>query len=230
MIERIITWFRRREYKNNIKFSMFSSLALFMTLDALDKQTEKALPHPLHEVRFKEYKLMLASLPYKTVSFGDSIMDLTREQMTSVDLNFNISGEWAEHTNQTINELYRYFTHPPKNIVIMCLGGNPMLVYENYEYIKRTTLQCLDNLRAKFPAANIIVGGCPPNYSINVLRNAIDFESLVYNWTINNRAKFISLYELFKGFLPTANWSNDGIHLTEYGAWKLNKRIGELLT
>lgn len=227
MITKIKTWWRRREYTQNIKYSIFSSVALFLNKDGLNKG--RALEHPLHEVRIKEYRTMVSSLPYKTVSFGDSILDLTREYMTNIDLNFNVSGEWAEHTRRMIESLYNYFPHSPKNIVIGCLGGNPMLVYQEYEYIKQSTLDCLNLLRSKFPLSNIIVYGLPPNYSINALSNAADFEWFVYNWTINNRAKFISLYQLFKGFLPTARWSSDGIHLTPYAAWKLNKKIGDLI-
>jgi len=230
MIEKIKTWLNLREYKKNIKVSIFSSIYLFLSNDGLDKRTDKALPHPLNSVRLPKYFEEVSKLPFGcNVSFGDSLVDLSREQMDIFDGIFNISGQWAEHTMQTIMDLCEVLLlKQPKNIGIGCLGGNPMLVYQNYEYVKRTTIECLDYLRIKFPYANIIVYGCPPNYSINVTRHAIEYEELVKNWTINNSAKFISLYELLKGFFPKAKHSSDGIHLTEYGAWKLNKKIGEL--
>jgi hypothetical protein len=234
ILDQITAWKQRREYQNNIKKSLEG--AVITELLSKDFNTSKErTKHPFHDERVKSFKGLINSWKNKneiSINFGDSLTDLSRKQIERVhDGIFSISGSWAHHMTQMVNDLYKDLSKfNVKNISIGCLGGNPMLVYQNFDEIVKDSIECLNTIRSKFPDARIIIYGIPPVYNIYATTHSYDFDLKLLQWSSQDKdSRFISLkYNFGQGWgrlFPDVNYSSDGVHFNPFGG----ARFAELI-
>jgi hypothetical protein len=194
--------------------------------------------HPLHNIRLAQNKLLVktwAAGKKVSINFGDSLTDMARAQTLRFHNGvFSISGSWAHHIEGMIIDMKESLSpFDIENVSIGCLGGNPLLVYQDYDRVVEESLRALDTCRNTFPNARIIVYGLPPVYNIHVLENTYQYDSQLELWCRKDRdAKFLNLKALFgKGLgrlFPSCQYSSDGIHFNPNGANKFSEAIHEL--
>ena len=227
IIDRITAWKQRKDYEANIKLSQKGALLTHLLSENFNKSAER-IKHPFHDQRLKDYKAVIKTWKKKKdidINFGDSLTDMSREQIERVhDGVFSISGSWAHHMTMMVEDLADSLNKfNVKNISIGCLGGNPMLVYQNFNEVVSDSLKCLTKIRQTFPDARIIVYGIPPVYNINATSHSYEFDLEMLKWVGNDKdARFISLKNHFgQGFMslfPQMSYSSDGVHFNPNGA------------
>lgn len=227
ILDKITAWKQRRDYETNIKRSQEGAIITHLLSDTFNKSVER-VKHPFHDQRVKEYKAIIKKWKkkkYIDVNFGDSLTDMSREQIEKVhDAVFSISGSWAHHMTMMVEDLADSLKkYNVKNVSIGCLGGNPMLVYQNFDEIVKDSIQCLNKIREVFPEARVIVYGIPPVYNIYATTHSYDFDLEMLKWVGNDKdARFISLKNHFgQGFaslFPQMLYSSDGVHFNPNGA------------
>lgn len=236
LLDYITAWKQRNNYESNISKSRISSIVLNLLSKTFNPSAERSR-HPFHNKRLQEYKDKIGYwLDNKeiNINFGDSLTDLSREQIyESHDGIFSISGSWANHIQMMVEDLHhdlkRFII---KNISIGCLGGNPLLVYQNYNEVVQDSISCLNKVRQLYPDSRIIVYGLPPVFNIHVNQNTYQFDNELANWVSKDaNARFINLKSNFgSGFgklFPSSKWSSDGVHFNPNGANKFSKLIKE---
>jgi hypothetical protein len=233
----IISYLNRKQYRSQFELSKKLSIYYHLLYNNEDDSYVK-IQHPLHAERIKEYIKIAKSFKKNQsvdINFGDSLSDMTRDQMLRHhNAVFSISGSWAHHVKQVIEELKEHLAKANvKNISIGCLGGNPMLVYRNYEDILKDTIDCMITLRSIYPKAHIIYYGLPPVFNINVLSKIDEFNFALKNWCIKDgNASFLDLKEHFGvGFnklFPSIKYGSDGVHFNPNGATKFSELIHSL--
>jgi hypothetical protein len=227
LIDKFTAWKQRKEFENNIKRSQEGAVITQLLSSQFDKNVERT-KHPLHDQRLKDYKNIIKTWKKKKevdINFGDSLTDMSRKQIEEVhDGVFSISGSWAHHMKMMVEDLSSSLSKiKVKNVSIGCLGGNPMLVYQNFEEIVKDSIECLDKIREIFPEARIIVYGIPPVYNIYATTHSYDFDLEILKWIGKDKdARFISLKNHFgQGFarlFPDMTYSSDGVHFNPNGA------------
>jgi hypothetical protein len=226
ILDKITAWKQRREYENNIKKSKDG--AIITELLSKDFNTSKErTKHPFHDERVKSFKGLIKTWKSKSeisINFGDSLTDLSRKQIERVhDGVFSISGSWAHHMTQMVEDLSSDLSDfKVKNVSIGCLGGNPMLVYQNFDEIVKDSYLCLNTIRKKFPKARIIVYGIPPVYNIYATTHSYEFDLKMLEWVSRDEdSRFISLKNHFgQGWgrlFPKVEYSSDGVHFNPFG-------------
>jgi hypothetical protein len=235
LLDSITAWKQRREYQANIKKSQIGAVLTHLMSVNFDTNKERT-KHPFHDQRVKDFKALIETWKGKKetidVNFGDSLTDLSRKQIEEVhDGVFSISGSWAHHMTMMVQDLaWHLSSFKVKNVSIGCLGGNPMLVYQNFEEIVKDSIVCLNTIREKFPEARIIVYGIPPVYNIYATAHSYEFDLKMIEWVSKDKdAKFISLKNHFgKGFgrlFPQTSFSSDGVHFNPRGGRKFAELI-----
>lgn len=234
IIELLESYLHRKEYERNIKNSEVTSIVTHLLSSTINNDSNLT-KHPLHNKRLEEYKNSVSYwLPNNEVNinFGDSLSDMSRKQLYNCHTGiFSISGSWSHHIKQMAIDMREPLKKMKiKNISVGCLGGNPLLCYQNYDIVLKEAISCLDTIRELYYKSRIIVYGLPPVYNIHVIDNTWDFDFAIQQWTIEDKnAKFISLKENFgKGFaklFPSINYSIDGIHFNSNGAIRFNGLI-----
>jgi hypothetical protein len=227
ILDKITAWKQRRDYEANIKLSQKGALLTHLLSESFDKSVER-VKHPLHDQRLKDYLTVMKKWKKKKdvdVNFGDSLTDMSREQIEKVhDGVFSISGSWAHHMTMMVEDLCDSLNkYNVKNVSIGCLGGNPMLVYQSFYEVVADSIKCLNTIREKFPEARIIVYGIPPVYNINATMHSYEFDLEILKWVgADKDARFISLKNYFgQGFaslFPQMSYSSDGVHFNPNGA------------
>lgn len=227
ILDKITAWKQRKDYEANIKHSQQGAILTHLLSENFNKDTERT-KHPLHDQRLKEYITLIKTWKKKKdidINFGDSLTDMSRKQIETVhDGVFSISGSWAHHMTMMVEDLANSLKkYNVKNVSIGCLGGNPMLVYQNFEHVVNDTIICLNTIREKFPNARIIVYGIPPVYNINATAHSYDFDLELLKWVGADRdARFISLKNHFgqglASLFPQMAYSSDGVHFNPNGA------------
>jgi hypothetical protein len=234
LLNYLTSWKQRKDYEENIYKSRISSVIINLLSATIDTSLPR-VKHPFHHKKLEEYK---NNVGYwldgreVNINFGDSLTDLSRKEISLChDGIFSISGSWSHHI-QTMAEdmkdaLKRFII---KNISIGCLGGNPLLVYQNYNEIVTDAINCLNKVRELYPDSRIIVYGLPPVYNIHVVENTYQFDSELIKWVEKDKdAKFINLKSHFgNGFaklFPSVNWSSDGVHFNPNGGLKFSNLI-----
>lgn len=217
----------KNQYKKNINLSIKTSIITQLLSDNFDKSAN-CTKHPLHDIRLYQYLNMMKNwIPEKAVNinFGDSLTDMSKKQIERYhNLVLSISGSWAHHIQQMIEDTSDCLKKfKVQNISIGCLGGNPLLVYQNFDEVVRDTISCLNKLRQLYPNSRIIVYGLPPVYNIHVNQNTYQFDSILNDWVekdINSR--FVNLKARFGTgwgkLFPSCEWSSDGVHFNTEGA------------
>ena len=108
ILDQITAWKQRREYQNNIKKSLEGAVITELLSKDFDKSKERT-KHPFHDQRVKDFKGLISLWKNKnevSINFGDSLTDLSRKQIERVhDGVFSISGSWAHHMTQMVNDL-----------------------------------------------------------------------------------------------------------------------------
>lgn len=225
LMDSFVAWKQRREYQSNIERSKATAAYIYLISDSIDKHAER-VKHPLHNSRLAEFKTEVSKWTKTEVNinFGDSLTDLSRKQIQRVhDGVFSISGSWANHMEEMAIDMKEALSRfKIKNISIGCLGGNPMLVYQNYDEVLKDSIKCLNKVRDLYPDSRIIVYGLPPVYAVYVTENTYKFDWNLYNWCINDKdARFISLKNTFGSgmskLFPSFGWSSDGVHFNPRG-------------
>ena len=189
--------------------------------------------HPLHELRLNEFKQRIHSLKNKKglcVNFGDSLTDLTRKWIDSIDVICSVAGMWHYHMAQMADDVKVEISKcniGVDHVVVGCLGGNPLLVYQNLNDTVKNSINALDKIKANFPNAKFLVYGLPPTYNINVAESTYSFDATLLGWCKLNQGVFISLKHLgsFFGIFAKTRWSNDGIHFTPKAARRFSKAV-----
>jgi hypothetical protein len=234
ILDQITAWKQRREYQNNIKKSLEGAVITELLSKDFNKSKERT-KHPFHDERVKDFKGLISSWKNKnevSINFGDSLTDLSRKQIERVhDGVFSISGSWAHHMTQMVNDLSKDLSKfKVKNVSIGCLGGNPMLVYQNYDEIVSDSIECLNTIRKTFPDSRIIIYGIPPVYNIYATTHSYDFDLKLLQWASQDKdSKFISLKNHFgQGWarlFPDVSYSSDGVHFNPLGGAKFAELI-----
>jgi hypothetical protein len=218
----------------------------FVVLNSMDPNSFPKDPsawnikHILHDERLAQYKkelLATKAAARDTVSFGDSLMDgWTKDTYTAVkkDRNFNIAGSWANHMRDMYKEIIPFMMENKiyvNNIIIGCLGGNPLLAMQPIDITIQKSVEVLKDLRAMIPnpKVRIIVYGIPPTVDIYVNKNAMAFEAALYQWVLSDmNAVFLPLQKKFAGFLgmfPKFNMTADGVHFSENGVYEFDQLL-----
>lgn len=204
------------------------------------------IPHPAHAQKLDIYKkyidMFLVDHPNVkeiTISFGDSLTDAIRDQLTSIDLNFSLSGSWS---NQVVDmmeaivpiliskDLYRKV----KNVVIGTPGGNPLLMHQEINSVISQATICFNKCRELFPnpLVRVIVYGLPPCVSDYATANAITYNNFMIDWTMKDiNSVYVFLYQKFGGgflnLFPMLKFSVDGVHFNKSGALGFNDLINK---
>jgi hypothetical protein len=235
LLDYIEAYRNRKEYEANFKASRLSSAVMELMSSTYDTKMERT-KHPFHYRRVEEFtkqiKYWKKDKPV-TINFGDSLTDLSRTQMARVHNGiFSISGSWAHHMEQMATDLSDVLNSNVKvmNVSVGCLGGNPLLGYQNFDEVVSDSLKCLNTIRQLYPKARIVVYGLPPAFNIHVLRNTWDFDLRLLEWvSLDKNARFISLKELFgRGWgklFPTTRYSSDGVHFNPEGAARFSANL-----
>lgn len=162
-----------------------------------------------------------------TISFGDSMLDMAREQMTEIDFNFNISGSWHFHMQEVAEALAHIVNskYVVEHVIIGTLGGNPLLSMQDVDITIRKSVLCLNVIRKLFPLAKVIVYGLPPTVSAHLIEKHIEFESAIIGWVFGDKNSI--MVPLNRGFgknmfISDSNTSADGTHFNKSGAIKCN--------
>lgn len=236
ILDYIESYLHRKEYEKNIKISKVTSIVTKLLSNSIDPNTERTR-HPFHNKRLEEYKGMLGYwLDGReiNINFGDSLTDMARTQIKLChDGIFSISGSWSHHMQMMAEDLHKDLSRfVIKNISIGCLGGNPLLVHQNYETVVKEAIECLNKVRELYPDSRIIVYGLPPVYNIHVTENTYQFDNELLQWTLKDKdAKFINLKARFgKGFarlFPQVEYSSDGVHFNPRGAGEFSTLIAK---
>lgn len=230
LLDYIEAYRNRKEYENNFKKSRISSAIMELMSSTFDTNAERT-KHPFHYRRVEEYKKEISYWKkdkHVTINFGDSLTDMARVQIARVHNGvFSISGSWAHHMEMMATDLAESINSRVvvKNVSIGCLGGNPLLAYQNYDAVVSDSLKCLDTIRRLFPQARIVVYGLPSVFNIHVIKNTYQFDIALFNWCSKDiNARFISLKEIFgQGWgklFPSVKYSSDGVHFNPDGAAK----------
>lgn len=226
---------RKEAHKTTIAIDLLKPLILGDSTARLPDE-----PHPAHDERVSDYIKQIPMLPAGTpiaVSVGDSLIDLTREYMTSIDYILNISGAWSYHCEQMIKTMAPVMRANYIKVGTYVGGtyaGNPQLLLENYDKSKRDALHTHDVARNAWPDARAILIGFPPVWSLHASVNSWDFDQSLLEWAVKDgNAAVISLKKLGTGFLnlkPTYENSLEGIHLGAQAARRLNRAIEKAKT
>ena len=235
LLDYIEAYRNRREYEANFKKSAISSAIMELNSSTYDTKIERT-KHPFHYRRVEEFtKLIKYWKKDKSVkiNFGDSLTDLSRPQIARVHNGiFSISGSWAHHMEQMaldlaepLNEMVKV-----KNISIGCLGGNPLLGYQNFDMVVADSIKCLDTVRNLYKDARIVVYGLPPAFNLHVARNTWDFDLKLIEWVSKDfNARFISLKNIFgqgwSKLFPSTHYSSDGVHFNPEGALRFSSYL-----
>jgi hypothetical protein len=229
-----LTWFNRKEYNKNIRFSRLTSIITHLLSSTIDKNIIKT-KHPFHDRKLKDFQKIINSWDYSkeyNINFGDSLTDLSREEISSChDGIFSISGSWSHHIQNMATDLNESLNKfKIRNISIGCLGGNPLLVYQNFDQVCVDALTCLDKVRSLYPQSRIIVYGLPSAYNLHVIEHTYQFDNILKSWvSIDTDAKFIDLKHPFGigvlNMFPSIKYSSDGVHFNPKGAYKFSELI-----
>jgi hypothetical protein len=233
-IDYITAWKQRKDYENNIRRSQQGAIITELLFKDFETSKERT-KHPFHDDRLRVFKGLINSWKQKSeinINFGDSLTDLSRKQVERVhDGVFSISGSWAHHMTQMVNDLSSDLSKfKVRNISIGCLGGNPMLVYQNFDEIVKDSIECLNTIRSKFKDARIIVYGIPPVYNIYATTHSYEFDLELLKWvSMDKDAQFISLKNHFgQGWaklFPDVEYSSDGVHFNPIGGARFTELI-----
>jgi hypothetical protein len=229
--EEALIWLRTKTYEHEYRQNIQKAVMLEAILSRVKLGPEiwkKEIP--VHRQRLALAVGNLAKAPKgDTIAFGDSLIDLTRNRLHSVQssLNFSISGSWASHMAQMASdirpELIREGIYGSiKYVIVGSLGGNPLLMRQTVEDTIKHSIEALNAIRRLYPSARIIVYGIPPTVSVYVNMNALAFEAAIYRWVLADRdAVLLPLQRRFAGkfgFFPKAVMSVDGVHFSGRGA------------
>lgn len=224
LFAKIKTYFSRGEYKKTHSVSKNTAYIMHMLLKP---QAPNYSEHPFHKKCIEKYRNNLKGYSKQeplTVAFGDSLLDIPRNEYVSIEeeLNFSISGSWHNHMQQMVEEMYSDLKdYNVQTIVIGTLGGNPLLSYQSIDNVIEASLSCLNKIRELFPNARIIVYGLPPVYNINASLNSVAFEINMYHWVLlDNNSVFLPLFKKFAGafgLFPQIELSADGVHFSPTG-------------
>lgn len=232
LLAKIETYRNQREYKKN--FELSRKIALYSELFYQEnKGSYNKTKHPLHEIRLKEnishVEHFLPTGKPVHVNFGDSLTDLSRAYLKDINGIYSISGSWSCHIRDMVRDLYPHIIFNKirvGKVSVGCLGGNPLLVYSNFDATVTDALETLDLARELFKESNLVVYGLPPVFNLYVTENTYQFDSILEKWSRENGAIFISLKEHFgKGFarlFPDTSFSSDGVHFNPEGAIRFN--------
>lgn len=231
----IATARNKKNFEDAMKKAQIQSLA-FQLLFQNNTQMLPKVEHPLHKIRLAQYikdvdKLKAGDL---TINFGDSLTDLSRSRLSdSIDGIFSISGSWANHMSQMACELKPYLMSRINDVKYICvgtLGGNPMLVYQNYADVINEATWALSTIKNAYPNAKIIIYSIPPTFNVYANTHAYQFAMDILKWVqANPNTCLIDLHsQLGNGPLnlfPSSEWSSDGVHLSPNGARKFSSLI-----
>lgn len=218
----------RSEYESNFKKSRISSAIMELMSGSFDNSAERT-KHPFHYRRVEEYKKLISHWKkgkHVNINFGDSLTDLSRSQLNRIHNGiFSISGSWAHHIESMAIDLSESLNSKVtvKNISVGCLGGNPLLAYQNFEEVVKDSQKCLNTIRNLYPEARIVVYGLPSVFNIHVIKHTYSFDVTLLEWSLKDKnSKFISLKNLFgQGWgklFPSVYYSSDGVHFNPQGA------------
>jgi len=238
LLDRLESFLHRSEYEKNIKNSAIHSYATRLLSSSYSTNYYPNTEHPLHTIRLQQNKNLVKtwnSGKSVAINFGDSLTDMARAQTLRFHNGvFSISGSWAHHIEGMIIDMKEALSpFDVNNVSIGCLGGNPLLVYQDYDRVLQESLRALDTCRSSFPNARIVVYGLPPVYNIHVLENTYQYDSQLELWCKRDiDARFLNLKALF-GFglgrlFPSCQYSSDGIHFNPNGANKFSEAIHKL--
>jgi len=227
----------RKSYEAAHQRSLATGLFLELLFGQTGAATPPHAPHPLHAARLQTYRAEAGLLPRNTpvcVNFGDSLTDLARPYLKSIDGIFSISGSWHYHMTEMAADMRAVLQAiDVAYVAVGTLGGNPLLVYQDFENTVAESLQALSSIRALYPQARFIVYGLPPVWNIHAANHTLEFDARMWKWVQDDgNAVFISLKRMGGWFplFPKVSMSNDGTHLTARGALRLNSAVEQAKT
>lgn len=227
----------RKTYEEAHRRSIAAGLLLELMFGRQGAPTPPHARHPLHDARLQVYRAEAAKLPRNTpvsVNFGDSMTDLARDRMKSLDGIFSIAGSWHYHMAEMAAAMRDVLQGVDVEwVVVGTLGGNPILIYQDFETTVAESLQALQTIRALYPQARMIVYGLPPVWNIYAANHTVEFDNRMWEWVkADGNAVFVSM-KLMGGwmpFFPKVSMSNDGTHLTARGGLRLDTAISKAKT
>lgn len=207
-------------------------------------QTGPYPDHPLHDECVKKFTAELEAY-VKTpgaakdvcVAFTDSICAIPGRLLTAIDFHWGISGSGGSNTYRMAAEMLpKLFAAGlnPRWIVTGCDIGNPLLQLWDYDVAIREARKNHAGIRSLAPNAKIIRYGLPPTWDPYVTSHRFQAEQDLYTICLNDSISslragsvYVSLSNLggFGGLWPLEANSAEGIHLSQGGVVKLDKKL-----
>ncbi len=237
--EKALIWLRTKMYEREYRRIMERGALLDLALSRL-KGGPVAWNDDFPAFQRERLAGFISDLPGAqkddTICFGDSLLDLTRDRLSSVrpGLNFSVSGSWAHHMARMAAEMRSPLARKGiydrvRFVIVGSLGGNPLLTRQPVDLTIERSLDALKAMRRLYPDARFIVFGIPPTVSLYANLNAPAFEQAILNWVRGDRdAVFLPLQRRFAGRLglfPRGVMSSDGVHFSRKGAREFDRLL-----
>ena len=232
-----------KQNKNNIqdanRIGAIAAVISALTVNGTEPGKGPLIEHPLHKSELAAHISFLQKYVKSkdnckepiTIAFGDSLIDFSRNDLSTVksDFNFSIAGSVSHHMAQMAQDLAPYLKLcNVKYVVIGCLLGNALLAHQDVQFSIDQAIAALNTVRSLFPNARVIVYMLPPCYNTYVNENRIASEASLVQWTIQDiNAVAISFQNMggFFGFMPKLQFSADGVHFTADGKYEFDLLI-----
>jgi hypothetical protein len=232
----IETAFLRKEYKEKKKAAVEADRIISIAIK--EPMVGPYIDHPAFQTRAKEFAndILQYSGPKAdlAINYGDSIVDMWHERWKSIDIPMSVGGFHHHHMLQMAKTMKPFLDQKklqPKYIMIGTLGGNPLLQHQEINSVVAKSIECLNGLRAMYPAnyTRLIVYGLPPVIAMYATACSFKFEAEILKWVVNDdNAVFLPMFKSFAGtwgIMPKTYVSAEGVHLSPVGQVLLDERF-----
>ena len=228
-------WLHYKQIKEANEKNLLLSIYKWQAQLGVEPYKHQFGPHPgipiaIQQAQHNIEEFYHSGKKFTTIGFGDSILKLTQYSLTSVDplLNFGLSGsgspDFAAIAEALLPTLENFGYSQPDAVIVGTFGGNPLLSYQDFEYVRAEAKFAFQKIRSLFPYAKIIVYGIPPVFDDYATHYADEFNKFLLTLVVaDGNACYVDLYFRFAGplsiwpqmkMLPDTDTSSDGIHLT----------------
>lgn len=228
-----ISWRDERVYRQNIDKTYKESIALTLAAQTnrpAQLSFEQIPMHPAFSERMLEFTQFIETHgALKTINFGDSILDFTREWIDEIDGIFSVAGSWHKHMLQFAGALsIDLINHDVGTVFVGTLAGNPLIGFQDLNATIAFSILTLDGIRSIFPNRKIIIYGLPPTKEVQVIPCSDTFCNAMYDYAMGHQdVQFIDMRYRMGGQIATSRYSADGVHLNPRGARILNQLFKE---
>jgi len=219
---KIKNYFQLREYRKMHTAQKFLAIYKYVhTKNIKTSQDSKSVPKNI--LRIAKQAIKANDEKIDTLYFGDSVGAFLRHRLKSVPVvgNFYVSGDVGKGFSETMEIAFRQINGWNIKYIVLGTFGNNALQYQNVKAIIHELEDAYAIARLNCPDAKIIFIGYPPVYDVYANMCAPLVEDRMR--TLDENSVLIDLNDF--GVLPSLDFSSDGVHLSEYGAYKFDRKI-----